>query len=146
MKKIKKAKILILLFAVFMTLVACSSKGGKVVYVREQNGEENIITIEYDGKENVQKIISESEGEYGGSELEKQMMEAMKSGLDKIKGAEFNVEYKDKTVKATFTIDMPTFLKENEDSEYKALVDEDGNVPLKTVKENYENLGYKEKE
>lgn len=74
------------------------------------------------------------------------MMEAMKSGLDKIKGAEFNVEYKDKTVKATFTIDMPTFLKENEDSEYKALVDEDGNVPLKTVKENYENLGYKEKE
>lgn len=146
MKKIKKVQLLILVFTVLMTLVACGSKGGKVVYVGEQNGAENIITIEYDGKENVQKIISETEGEYGGTELEKQMVEAMKSEFEKIKGTKFNVDYRDKTMKATFTIDMPVFLKENEDSEYKALVDKDGNVPLKTVKENYEKSGYKEKE
>lgn len=103
------------------------------------------MTVEYDGKENVSKIIKDIEGEDKEGEMTKAMLEVVKEQAEKEKGVKFDSKISDKTVIMTITYDIDTYIKENKVNEFSNLLDEKGNLPLSKVEENLKNSGLKKK-
>lgn len=103
------------------------------------------MTVEYDGKENVSKIITDIEGEDKEGEMTKAMLEVVKEQAEKEKGVKFDSKISDKTVIMTITYDIDTYIKENKVNEFSNLLDEKGNLPLSKLEENLKNSGLKKK-
>lgn len=143
MKIFRRIGFLFLTFSVITIMVSCGSK--KVVYEGEQKNGNLKMTLEYDGKENISKIITDIEGKDEKGEMTKAMLAVVKEQVEKEKGVTFDSKINDNIVKMTITYDIDTYLKENKNNEFSNMVDKEGKLPLSKVEENLKNTGLKKK-
>ena len=117
MKKTRRLTFIIVSIAMLFTFVSCGGKGGAVVYEMEQKGLKAVNTIEYDGKENITKLIMNTETELpeaieGKQDDNQSYLDLMKSQIEEQKGVKFNGEIKDKKMIITLDYDMKIYIKE----------------------------------
>lgn len=143
MKIFRKITFLVFTICIFTIMVSCGSK--KVVYEGEQKNGNLRMTIEYDGKENVSKIITDIEGKDEKGEMTKAMLAVVKEQAEKEKGVTFDSKINDKIVTMTVTHDIDIYLKENKNNEFSNMVNKEGKLPLSKIEENLKNSGLKKK-
>lgn len=151
MKKTRILTLIIVSIAMLFTLASCSEKGGEVVYEMEQEGLKAVNKIEYDGKENITKLIMNTETTFpddATAAANQEMLDLQEPIYKEQKGLDFNGEIKDNKMLVTFTYDMKTYIEENKESEdnpFSTLADKDGNLKLETIVKNLEDNGFKKK-
>ncbi len=152
MKKIRRLALTFVSLTIILIFTSCGSKGGEVVYEMEQEGIKSVNTIEYDGEENITKLIMNTEKELQesivGEDDNQSYLDLMENQLSEQKGVEFIGEIKDNKMIITLDYDMKIYIKDNKDKEddpFSTLADEEGNLKLETMVKNLEDSGFKKK-